>query len=92
LKPKNKALESLEAAMGDRLLAEKPLTMAYGQSVIAEVTNYIESLESEIEAIRDAVWGLNYGSDDFHKNMRKADELRDARRKLYSKGKYSDET
>jgi len=49
-----------------------------------------ELLRNEVEAIRDAVWGLNYGSDDFHKNMRKADEFRDARLKLDSKGK-SDE-
>lgn len=51
MKPKNKAIESLRAAMADRLLGEKPLTMAYGESVIAEVTNYIETLEKKYEAL-----------------------------------------
>lgn len=49
-----------------------------------------ELLKSEVEAIRDAIWGINYGSEDFHKNMRKADEIRDARLKLDSKGKATD--
>jgi hypothetical protein len=43
-------------------------------------------LRDEVEAIRDAIWGINYGSEDFHKNMRKADEIRDMRLKLDSKG------
>ena len=47
-----------------------------------EYVNHL--LRKEVEAIRDAIWGINYSSDDFHKNMRKADELRDARLKLAS--------
>ena len=44
-------IASLTAAIGDRLMGDKPLTMAYGQSVIAEVTNYIEKLKLELQAM-----------------------------------------
>ena len=51
---------------------------------IAKLESDNDLLRKEVEAIRDAIWGINYGSEDFHKNMRKADEFRDMR--LRSKG------
>lgn len=46
-----------------------------------EVCKERDSLKKEVAAIRDAIWGINYGSEDFHKKMREADAIRDAREK-----------